>query len=183
MENQEEQTNEMSIEQVNEEKAVTINQDKLNQYVEKLKLNQNLTFGFVCGLAAAIVGALLWAVITVSTQYQVGYMAVAVGLLVGYAIKISGKGIDKIFGIMGASLALFGCLLGNLLGIVGFIANDLGVGYSAALSIINFSTIPALMKESFGPIDLLFYGLAIYEGYKFSFRQMTEQEIVDNAAE
>ena len=28
------------------------------------------------------------------------------------------------------------------------------------------------MKADFSPIDLLFYGIAIYEGYKFSFRQV-----------
>lgn len=26
-------------------------------------------------------------------------------------------------------------------------------------------------------MDLLFYGIAIYEGYKFSFRQIIEQEL------
>ena len=34
-----------------------------------------------------------------------------------------------------------------------------------------------IMKETFSPIDLLFYGLAIYEGYKLSFRGLADEEI------
>ena len=33
------------------------------------------------------------------------------------------------------------------------------------------------MKVMFSPIDLLFYAVGVYEGYKFSFRQLTEEEI------
>ena len=33
------------------------------------------------------------------------------------------------------------------------------------------------MTITFSPIDLLFYGLAIYEGYKLSFRQITRDEL------
>jgi hypothetical protein len=33
------------------------------------------------------------------------------------------------------------------------------------------------MTANFSPIDLLFYGIAIYEGYKLSFRQVTEDEL------
>lgn len=64
-----------------------------------------------------------------STEYQIGYMAIAVGFLVGFVIRLTGKGIDKIFGISGAILAIFGCLLGNLLSNVGFIANAEGLRY------------------------------------------------------
>jgi len=33
------------------------------------------------------------------------------------------------------------------------------------------------MKETFSPIDLLFYGIAIYEGYKLAVRQVTDEEM------
>ena len=33
------------------------------------------------------------------------------------------------------------------------------------------------MVETFHPMDLLFYGIAIYEGYRFSFRELLEDEI------
>jgi hypothetical protein len=33
------------------------------------------------------------------------------------------------------------------------------------------------MAATFSPMDLLFYGIAIYEGYKFSFRQLTDEDM------
>lgn len=166
-----------------EEKKITINQGKLDAYMAKLRLEQNLTMGILGGVVVAIIGAILWAMITVSTGYQIGYMALAIGLGVGFTMRATGKGIDKIFGITGAILAFFGCLLGNILSIIGFAANSEGLGYMETLSLIDFSLIPSIMMDTFSPMDLLFYGIAIYEGYKFSFRQITEEEIITNAAD
>jgi len=178
MENPQEQTGEQPVQQ----QAQTIDQEKLDRYLEQLRLEQNLLFGIIAGLAASVAGALLWAVITVSTGYQIGYMALAVGFFVGMAMRYTGKGMDKIFGIAGAVLALFGCLLGNFFSIVGFVANSEGLGYFETLSSINYGIVPELMAETFSVIDLLFYGIAVYEGYKFSFRVITEKEIMQNAA-
>lgn len=181
MENLTEQTNEVSPEG-DEKRELVIKQEKLTYYLEQLRLEQNLHLGFIAGLSAALVGAAIWAVITVSTGYQIGYMAIGLGFLVGFAVKETGKGIDKIFGVMGAVLSLFGCLLGNFLSTIGFFANSEGVGYFETLASIDYSYLPEIMMETFSLMDLLFYGIAIYQGYKLSFRQLTEEEIVEHAA-
>lgn len=173
---------ELNQEPLNEEKEVSIDQNKLNRYLENLKLEQNLSAGIGAGLAAAIVGAILWAVITVVTGFQIGFMAIGVGFLVGYAVRYAGKGLDKQFGIAGGALALFGCLLGNFLSIIGFVAQSEDLGYFETLSLIDYGMVPQLMVETFGVMDLLFYGLAIYEGYRFSFRLITEEDVLRNAA-
>jgi hypothetical protein len=159
-----------------------LDEGKLFQYREKLRLEQNLVMGLLGGLTAALVGAVLWAMVTVSTGYQIGYMAVGVGFIVGYAVRYMGKGMDQIFGFTGAVLALIGCLMGNFLSLIGFAAQTEGVGYFEILGAIDYSLVPSIMAETFSPIDVLFYGLAIYEGYKFSFRVITEEEIMSNAA-
>jgi hypothetical protein len=33
------------------------------------------------------------------------------------------------------------------------------------------------MATTFSPMDLLFYGIAVYEGFKLSFRKITHEEI------
>lgn len=159
----------------------TLDEDKLLQYQQQLRLEQNLPMGFVAGLAGAILGALLWAIVTVATGYQIGWMAVGVGFLVGFAIRQMGKGIDKTFGIMGAVLALLGCVLGNMFTILGVAANQEGLGYFELLIGADYAAVFDIMGETFGPMDILFYGIAVYEGYKFSFRQLTEEEIKANA--
>ena len=147
------------------------------QLLEKLRLEQNLPMGVIAGLVVGLIGAVLWGVITVATGYQIGYMAVAIGLGVGYSIRTFGKGIDTVFGIVGAALALLSCLLGNFLSIIGFIANAEGLGYVETLLMLDYSFVPELMAETFSIMDLFFYGIALYEGYKFSFRVIDENDI------
>jgi hypothetical protein len=146
--------------------------------VERLREEQNLLAGVGAGAVAALIGAVLWAVITNATGYQIGFMAIGVGFLVGYAIRIAGKGIDQTFGIVGAVLALLGCVAGNVLAIIATIASQEGVPYGEVWS--QYDLIGA-MTVWFSPIDLLFYGIAIYEGYKLSFRQVTEDELRTSA--
>lgn len=149
---------------------------KVRRFYDQLNREQQLPLGLLAGLGAAVIGAVLWAAITVITEFQIGYMAVAIGFMVGYAIRYAGKGMDRIFGISGAALSLFGCLLGNFLSIIGFAANQYGLGYIETLGMVDLDKIPGLMLETFNPIDFLFYGIAIYEGYRFSFRVVSDGE-------
>ena len=131
-----------------------------------------LGLGIATGLIAAIVGAVLWAVITVTTEYQIGFMAIAVGLLVGFAVRQFGNGTTQAFGFVGGILSLAGCALGNLLSIVGFISAQESMPIADVASIVlrDLPMIASLMRESFDPMDLLFYGIAVYEGYKIAIR-------------
>ena len=164
------------------ESVSAIDEGKLLQYQEKLKMDQNLPMALVGGVAAAVAGGIVWAVVTVTTGYQIGYMAVGVGFLVGYSVRHLGKGIDKIFGIIGAALALLGCLLGNFFSLVGFSSKQENIGVLDILTSIDYSIVPGVMIDAFSPMDILFYGIAVYEGYKFSFRQFTQQDLLQNAS-
>ncbi|MFN9880838.1 MAG: hypothetical protein ACK557_20410 [Planctomycetota bacterium] len=145
----------------------------------RLQGEQNLPLAIVGGLVAALVGAAIWAAVTVATGYQIGWMAVGVGFLVGLAVRVLGKGITPIFGVIGAAGALFGCLLGNLLSVCGFFAGNQGVPFlELTLSTLTDpSAIIDLFKATFHPMDLLFYGIAVYQGYQFAFRNVTVEDI------
>lgn len=142
---------------------------------EQLRAEQSLTVAFLAGLVAALLGAIAWATITVTTEYQIGYMAIAVGFMVGFAMRL-GKGIDKIFGVLGAVFSLLGCVLGNVFSIVGFISTQEHLGLMETLTRINYGKIPELIAANFSAMDLVFYGIAVYEGYRFSFRRLTMQD-------
>ena len=155
----------------NEQPQMTpVEQIDVEQQLEQFRTEQNLPLGLLGGFGAAVIGAVVWAAITVATEYQIGYMAIAVGFIVGFAVRMLGKGVDQTFGISGAVLALFGCVLGNFLSIVGFAAKSEGLGYFDTLSLIDYGMVPSIMIDAFSPLDILFYGLAIYQGYKISFR-------------
>ena len=145
--------------------------------VERLRGQQSLVAGLAAGAAAALVGAVIWAVITDVSGYQIGWMAIGVGFIVGYAVRVAGKGIDQSFGILGAVLALLGCAVGNALAVLGIVASQENMTYSELWTRVDLPIIGNLMATTFSPIDLLFYGIAIYEGYKLSFRQVTQDEL------
>lgn len=131
-------------------------------------LKPNFPLGIICGLLASIIGGILWAVITVTTGYQIGYMAIAIGLMVGYSIRFTGRGNHIAFGIIGAALSLFGCILGNYFSVIGFSSSTLGIGIFDAFSVTSPGMVIDIMKETFSGMDVLFYGIAMYEGFKFS---------------
>jgi hypothetical protein len=87
-----------------QDKKVEIDPVKLQVALEKFRSEQDFLGGVGAGLAAAIAGAIIWAVISAVTEYQIGWMAVGVGFLVGMTVRVVGKGIEKHFGIAGALL-------------------------------------------------------------------------------
>jgi hypothetical protein len=127
---------------------------------------KRLFLGGLVGLVAAIIGAIIWAIVTVSTKYQIGWMAVAVGALVGFALRIGNGG--KAFGILGGFLALFGCVLGNYFSIIAFASAQQHVGFFTMLNSADPVKVGNLMWDDFLSTSVLFYVIAVYEGYRFS---------------
>ena len=56
--------------------------------LNKLTIHQDFYYAIVGGLLATLISAIIWAVVTVATQYQIGYMAIGVGLFVGFLCPI-----------------------------------------------------------------------------------------------
>jgi hypothetical protein len=160
-----------------QEQAPQLDEAKLNMLLQRIRNEQSLGRGIGAGVIAAVVGALVWGGITYATGYQIGWMAVGVGFLVGYAVRYAGKGIDNSFGAAGAILALLGCVAGNLFANCIFIAdaNEMAVG--DVISQLDLRITAEILVETFSFFDLLFYGIAVYEGYRFSMRQLTDAEL------
>lgn len=137
--------------------------------LRQLESEQNLLVGTLAGGIAATVGAVAWAMITVATSYQIGWMAVGVGFLVGYAVRTIGKGITPLYGVVAAALAVSGCLAGNVLTTCMLLSREQALPLSDVLFKLDPAIITALLVATWQPMDLLFYGLAIYMAYKYGF--------------
>ena len=156
---------------------VELDEMKYQQFVAELEDHQNLHMGIVGGIIGAVIGAAAWAVVTVVTGFQIGWMAVGVGFLVGYGVRVMGKGISKQFGIVGAILSLAGCLAGNLFSVCAMVSKHEDIPFYDILVRLNPEIIVDIFRSTFSPMDLLFYAIAVYEGYRFSFRKVTEDEL------
>jgi hypothetical protein len=93
-------------------------------------------------------------------------MALGVGALVGFALRIAHGG--RLFGILGAFLALFGCILGNYFSLIGFASAETHVPFFTMLNNADPAKVISAMWEDFVSMSIVFYALAAYEGYKFS---------------
>jgi len=162
-----------------QEQETTIDEGKYLEKISAMEGEQSFVGAVLAGAAAALVSAAIWGFVTVLTGYQIGWMAIGVGYLVGHAVRPFGKGVNKIFGLIGAAWAVFGCLFGNLVAMCSFVAQSQGVGTLDVLMQLDLTTSYQILAETFSPIDLLFYGIAIYEGYRFSFRQWTPEELAE----
>lgn len=139
--------------------------------LRQLESEQNLLAGALAGGIAATIGAVAWAMITVVTSYQIGWMAVGVGFLVGYAVRMLGKGVTPVYGIVAAVLAVLGCLSGNVLTTCLLLSREEELPLSAILLKLDPSIIRELLLATWQPIDLLFYALTVYVAYQYAFQR------------
>jgi len=145
--------------------------------LETFRSEQNLVMGTLAGFIAAVAGASIWAGVTVMTEYQIGWMAIGIGLLIGFAVRFTGKGINPTYGVVSGALALLGCVLGNVLTITYYVAVNQEMAYMDILTQLNYPIIVEMLTATFEFIDVLFYGLAVYFGYKYAFRQISEEDL------
>ncbi len=154
-----------------------IDATQMNYAIQRLREEENFPLAVIAGSIAAAFGAGVWAGVTVVTGYQIGWIAVGVGFLVAFSVRFTGRGLGTRFQILGALLALLGCVAGNFLTVCSFIAQSEGMGFIEVLTRINPAAIPEIMLDTFSGMDVLFYAIAVYEGYRLSLRQVSESEL------
>lgn len=175
---QEEPPQQMQDEVREEEQAAefALTEQEAQRAMEFFREEQNLAIGTTYGFIAALAGAAVWAGVTIATEYKIGWMAVGIGFLAGIAVRAGGKGIDQVFGIVGGAMSLVGCVLGNLFTVAWYVSQEFGVPVSEVLSGLDPESAIELMSATFEVTDLLFYGLAVYFGYRYAFRQLSADD-------
>ncbi len=143
---------------------------------DKIINDQDFTMALIGGISVSVIGAILWALISLS-GFQFGFMAVGIGALVGFVIKQYGKGIFLKFAIAGSIISLLGCLLGNLLTVLLYVSKEYKISFFDVFSQVSINNIPQIMIQAMHPIDFIFYAIAIYEGYRFSTKKFTERSL------
>jgi uncharacterized membrane protein len=142
-------------------------------------MRKRLMLGTLGALVGAVLGAVAWAAVTASTGYQIGYVAVAVGFLAGYGMRTLGGGRDRADGVIAAVVALFGCVLGDLLTAVAqFAPHDAmhrSVAELALLVLLTPKIAWFMLHETFNVMDLVFYAIAVYAAYRTALKPAPAQ--------
>ena len=129
----------------------------------------NLVLAILAGLVAALLGAVLWAALVDAIHIKIGFAAIGLGLLVGWAMRSAGHGHSPVYGYAAAVLALLGCVLGDVLTDCVFVAQHFGRPVQDVITHLTPDKAWLLLQAGFQPLDALFYLIALRAGYRYAF--------------
>ncbi|WUH91415.1 hypothetical protein OG900_15750 [Streptomyces sp. NBC_00433] len=124
----------------------------------------NPGLGVLAGVAAMLVAALVYGLLIKATKHEISYAAVAVGVLVGFALAKAG-GRNPALPFIGVPLALLGVYLGQLFGIALLISDLSGAPGVVTLFTDHFSVLQDSWKEAMNGRDYFFFAIAGLEGF------------------
>jgi hypothetical protein len=137
--------------------------------VDGVKEEGNVILAVIAGLVASVLGAVLWFSVTLATATHWGLMALAVGALVGLAIRFAGGGTSPLFGLLGAVYTLLSCLAGEVMVAIQFSTSN-QMDFYAVLVRTDLAQLVSNLAMQTSPLMYLIYGIAIFEGYRLSIR-------------
>lgn len=123
------------------------------------------------GMVGGAIGAAVWGGICYATDHEIGWIAWGIGALVGFCVRIASEHHEDGFlpGIIAAIISVLSICAGKYLA-ASLLVNKL-LAQMAAINpeIANLPVGEARMevfKELFGPMDVLFFVLALFTAFK-----------------
>jgi hypothetical protein len=123
----------------------------------------------VLGFLAMILGAALWAVVTVVTAHEFSLVAIGVGALVGltmFAARPSSGGIA----VVAALFTVIGCALGEFLAIPAYVSHKSDIAFSKVLSVEAHH--PKVYFDSLDGKTYLFWAIGAAAAFSMTFRRI-----------
>ena len=150
---------------------------KLQHYVDMRRSQQQLPFATLAGFVGALIGTAIWLGFTVAVKIQIGWMAVAVGLIVGVMVRHTGQGFDRVFGLMAAVVSLAGCAMGTLLAGCWLLSIESEELFFADLVLsLTPGLVTAILQAMLSTTNLVFGGVAVIAAYWISIRRLRRGE-------
>ena len=123
----------------------------------------------LAGLAAAIVGGVIWALIVRWSDYEIGFVAWGIGFIVGTAVVFGAQQVRGVpLQVIAVVLALLGIVVGKYLAFVWVGQDELGdSGFELpVLSKDTFDLFWDLRNDIWSFWDLLWVGLAVVTAFR-----------------
>lgn len=134
-------------------------------------LDSNTKFALAIGasLVAAIVGGILYGLLSSILHVEVSIVFVFIGWCIGYVIRTVGRGVHLRFSVLGAIMTLLAIFIGDAIAMVG-IGNIFTYFSSAAgIGVILQSWLASLLSTNISSLlSLAFRAAGVYFGYQYS---------------
>jgi hypothetical protein len=156
-------------------------EEKLNQELAAQKAEgPDIMTGLLGGVVAAIIAGIVWGLLVIATNYEIGYVAIGVGALTGYGVYLaSGKKRGFSLQILASATSILGILVGKYIAFYHFFKQGVDEeaasrGFNAAevlstYRIFSFKMIGLFFKNISGWVngyDILWVVLAVAAAYK-----------------
>jgi len=156
-------------------------EEKLNQELAAQKAEgPDIMTGLLGGVVAAIVAGIVWGLLVILTNYEIGFVAIGVGILTGYGVYLaSGRKRGFSLQILASATSILGILIGKYIAFYHFFAQGVkeesklrGFDPAEVLNtyhIFSFKTMGLFFKNISGwanGYDILWIVLAVAAAYK-----------------
>ena len=126
------------------------------------------------GLAAAVAGGIGWALIVVTTDYEIGFAALGIGILAGYAVVLATRGRKGLPHHVAAVVSsLLGIALGKYFTYVWELKDafraEFGDEAADSIGFLDSEVIDLFVEDAdrvFGGYDLLWAAFAVYAAWR-----------------
>lgn len=123
----------------------------------------NITLGLVVAVVVALVTAGIYGAIVGATEYEIGYAAVGVGFLIGFAAgKVGGS--NPALPVVSAILSLGAVYLGQLIGIATIGAEELDISVTQVFT-DYFDVVTKAWSEEADAMTFLFLGIGAFAAF------------------
>jgi hypothetical protein len=154
-----------------------INPAVYQHYIDVRRSEQHYQLALVAGTIGAALGVALWLGISMTANVEAEWVAIGVGLLAGGLVRVSGRGFDRVFGVLGAMLTAIGCFAGVLVSGCHFAAlKTEGATVLDAISTLTPAMTREIFSATFDTMDAVFYAIALIAAFRISYRRMNNVE-------
>ncbi|KAB1146011.1 hypothetical protein F7R91_16975 [Streptomyces luteolifulvus] len=123
----------------------------------------NIALGIIAAVVAALVTAGIYGGIVGATEYEIGYAAIGVGFLIGFAAgKLGGS--NPVLPVVSAVLSLGAVYLGQLIGIAVILGDELDVS-ATSLFTEHLDVLTKGWSETADPMTFLFLAIGAFAAF------------------
>ncbi len=120
--------------------------------------------------------SLFWMTLTSLLDKVLPWFTVVLGILLGYAIRVAGRGLDWRFPALAAAMTLVGALIGNIVVAASVTADEFGIGTLQVLQSVTSMTWPVFIDERLNIADAFFAVVAAGFAAFYANRRLTRSQ-------
>jgi len=168
-------TDNMGVNNSDATQIVTLTYAKLRKTADEEEFSFGMLLpALIGGLVAAVVGGIIWGMVVITTDYEIGYMAVGIGFLTGYGVVLFTSGRKGVpLQVIAVAASIVGIAIGKYVtffqAVKGYVSQEYGPDATAQLSMVSTGIVQAFAEslgEILGGYDILWVILAVVTAWK-----------------